>query len=198
MQRPNPAPIERLGMTLFWLCQAVAARMGGDQLSMKLIELIIGRIRSIKQGIARIAELVRSGKYVARRSPTKPRATTTPRKPAEKSLLSVKRFGWLLPLVPDATGARSQLSYLLQEPEIAELIAAAPKPMIRQLRSLCWMLRLEPPPILAQPKRPARPRPKPATTASAPPPPAPARPVRPEVPERWKKLPGPRYPKGCA
>jgi hypothetical protein len=199
MQRPHHIPAEKIGSLLFWLCQAVVAKMAGGQLSSPIIALIIGRIRSIKQAIARLAEQLHNGKYTPRHRSEKPRAVT-PRKPAEKTPLRLQKFGWLLALVPEAAGSRSQLQFLLADPQFSDFIAAAPKPMIRHLRSLCWMLRLEPPPVLARPKRPAKPRPAPAPRATKTPvPEAPDRPGFGKLSNpKWPKLPGPRYPKGCA
>ena len=195
MQRPHHAPAGKIGLLLFCLCQAVAAKMAADQLSSRIIALIIGRIRSIKQSIERLAELLDTGKYTPRRSSEKPRAAAT-RKPAEKTPLRLQKFGWLLAMVPESAGARSQLDFLLRDPEFSQFIAAAPKPMIRHLRSLCWMLRLEPPPVLARPKRPAKPRPAPAPRATKTPvPEAPDRPGFGKLSNpKWPKLPGPRYP----
>jgi hypothetical protein len=51
-----------------------------------------------------------------------------------------------------------------------KLIEAAPLTLGRPLRSLCWMLKLTPPEILAPPKRPRKPRPeKPAAENPEPP-----------------------------
>jgi hypothetical protein len=58
-----------------------------------------------------------------------------------------QEFGWLIKLVPEALGYRSQLEYLLRDEAMQALLAAAPPSISRPLRSLCWMLRLDPPPI---------------------------------------------------
>ncbi len=69
----------------------------------------------------------------------------------------------------------SQLQFLFAEPEMAALLAAAPAAMRRPLRSLCRMLGVEPPPILALPPRA---RPKQAQPPQAGPPPTPKRSLR--------------------
>jgi len=61
---------------------------------------------------------------------------------------------------------------------MAALLAAAPAAMARPIRSLCWMLRVDPPAAL---DRPAKPRP-PRQTPSAPEPP-PSSPPDPPLPE---------------
>jgi hypothetical protein len=70
----------------------------------------------------------------------------------------------------------------MAEPDIAAVLAAAPVPAWRILRSVCWMLGVEKPPVLAKldrrpPKspKPAKPPPvlPPWATYQPPPPPAP-------------------------
>jgi hypothetical protein len=185
---PNPTPSERFATLLQWLSKAVGEMSGGDRLSYLLIGLIIDRIRGIKQGFARIAARIRDGKYAPRRfARRRPPAVRRPRPPNPLP----HTFGWLLNLVPDAVAFRSQLESLLQNPEMAALLATAQGSLRRPLRSLCWMLRVSPPPILARPrpapakdepattktppKRPPPPSPPPARAASAPEPPPPAR-----------------------
>ena len=92
-------------------------------LSTPLIGLIVTRIREIKQHFARIAALIRNGDYAPRRfAPRRPQAEPKPRPPSQLP----RKFGWLLKLVPQAVGSRSQLQNLLRDPEMVALIAAAP------------------------------------------------------------------------
>jgi hypothetical protein len=85
---------------------------------------------------------------------------------------------------------RGGLRDLLQEPEMKTLIEAAPEAMLPPLRSLCWALGWQPPPILARPRKPRTPKPKPVEAKEAPEPDW--QPSLPGLP----KLPGPRWPKG--
>jgi hypothetical protein len=87
-------------------------------------------------------------------------------------------FGWVLPLIPpywNANGYGAALEGLLADPEMVALIEAAPVTLGRPLRSLCWMFRVKPPPILAPPRRTSPgphappPEPPPSVTADAPP-----------------------------
>jgi hypothetical protein len=57
-----------------------------------------------------------------------------------------KKFGWLLKLERDAVVHRTHLERLLRDAEIAALMAAAPASMGRELRSLCHVLGVTPPP----------------------------------------------------
>jgi hypothetical protein len=165
------------------LCQAVHTRSHWG-LPLSLIALIIDRIRGINQRVASLAARIGAGDHLPRRfAPRRPPAAPRPRAPAKLP----QKFGWLLPLVPDAVGYRSQLENLLRDPEMAALLAAAPASLSRPLRSLCWMLRLTPPDILARPPS-ARPKSRP---------PKPERPPtekRPKKPEKVRYVFGLRYP----
>jgi hypothetical protein len=138
---------------------------GGDRLSYLLIGRIAGRILAIKQSVARLAARIAAGTYAPRRFARR-RSPGVPRPRPPDTL--PRTFGWLLPLVPEAVVFRAQLESLLQDPEMAGLLAAAPASLARPIRSLCWMLRVDPPPILAPP-RPAAPPPAQAAAATPPP-----------------------------
>ena len=173
MPNPQPTAAERFARFLLHVIQGVAARSGAG-LPFPLIGLIGNRIRLIKQSIARLAARVADGTYAPRRSgPRRESESPTPRQPSKLP----QKFGWLLPLVPDAVVWRSQLESLLRDPEVVALLAAAPASLGRPLRSLCWMLCLRPPDILAPPPR-ARP------AKAAPPTPAPAAGESPPTPKR--------------
>jgi hypothetical protein len=145
---PRP-PAEIFATLTQWLTRAVVVMIGGNRLPQPLVNLIVDRIRGIRQRFSRIAARIAAGRYVARPQKAPPRrrpGQAPPKDPLPKN------FGWLLPLVPDAVCFRSQLEGLLQNPEMAALIAAAPAPMGRALRPLCRMLGLTPPAILARPR----------------------------------------------
>ena len=165
MPNSPPTPAERFATILQWLTRAVAAQMGGERLPLPLIALIVERIRRIKQRFADLADRIGAGLYTPRRHSTPPRRRPgQPPPPLEKL---PQKFGWLLKLVPQAVGYCSQLEHLLRDPEMAALLTAAPTAMRRPIRSLCRMLGLSPPPILALPPRPKPPpAPSPATTAA--------------------------------
>ena len=168
MRMPNPAPCtpdERFATMLRWLTRAVMAMMGGERLPLPLIALIVDRIRRIKQRFSHFAARVADGFYIPRQRSAPPRRRPGQAPPPPNKL--PQKFGWLLKLVPEAVGYRAQLEHLLRDPEMAALLAAAPTAMRRPLRSLCRMLGLPPPPILALPPRPKPPpAPSPATTAA--------------------------------
>ena len=169
MSNPPPCtPPERFATILQWLTRAVTAMMGGERLPLALISLICERIRRIKQRFATLAARVGAGLYTPRRRSAPPQRRPGQPPPPKNPLPNT--FGWLLKLVPDAVGYRSQLEHLLRDPEMAALLAAAPTAMRRPLRSLCRMLGLPPLPTLALPPRP-RPPPAPAAKKREKPPP---------------------------
>jgi len=153
-----PTPAERFADILWYLAQAVVTRSAFG-LSQPLINLIVTRIRDAKQAFARLAARIEAGTYAPRRrasTPPRPPAVQKPRPPPNPL---ARKFGWLLPLVPAAVASRGHLENLLRNPEMAALLAAAPGSLRRPIRSLCWMLRVEPPAILALPRKPRPPRP---------------------------------------
>jgi hypothetical protein len=86
-----------------------------------------------------------------------------------------RKAGWLIPLVPEAAAAGSQLRHLLADPEMAALVEAAPQ-MGRLLRPLCRSLGVRLPPGLPPqpgaakprtPRQPPAPRPAPANGTAA-------------------------------
>jgi hypothetical protein len=160
---PQPAA-ERFAAMLFHLCQAVAAQTGWG-LSLQMISLVITRIDRIRLRFAELAARIAEGRHVPRKSTISPRKR--PGQPPPQNRLP-NRFGWLLPLERHAVATRAQLESLLLQPDMAALLAADPAAMRRPLRSLCWMLAVTPPPILALP---AKPRPPPAEPEPEPPPP---------------------------
>jgi hypothetical protein len=162
----TPTPAENLSAFLRGLLTAVCAMMGGERLSLQVIAAITDRIRQVNQRFGRLAARLAAGTYKPRRFHGRKPAAAKPRR---RSPLP-HEFGWLLPLVTDAVGYRAQLEHLLlRNPEMLALMEQAPVPMARILRPLCWMLRLEPPPVLARPRPKAPPPRRKASPRSKPP-----------------------------
>ena len=129
------------------LCDAVAARGGRGGLAGPLVILIWGRLSRMAVRFARLTARVAAGTAAPRRRASPRKATARPRPPYQR--LS-RRFAWLPPVVPGAAAYGSQLQYLMADPEMAALIAAAPQ-MGRILRPLCRLLGVRPPPGLIAP-----------------------------------------------
>ena len=192
-----PTPAETFASILWCLAQAVVTRSAFG-LSQPLIVLIITRIRDAKQAFARLAARIEAGTYAPRRrsaTPPRPPAVQKPRPPPNPL---ARKFGWLMPLVPGAVVFGGHLDSLLRDPEMAELLAAAPVSLRRPIRSLCWMLRVEPPKILARPAKPRPPREKkPRAKRETLPPYYP--PTPPNMPAWWADPPRlTRWPKGIS
>jgi hypothetical protein len=175
MQVP-PAPLTAIAL-FRGIIQRIAFWMTAYNVSGRLpytINLpLMGRLGRIGQLLTRLTELVQAGRYTPRRQSGK-RTPPAVRRPRQTGPLP-REFGWLTTLLPETQETRGTLVFLLDQPETIALIKAAPTPLIRPLRSLCWALRLTPPPILARPKPASAPpaEPPPAKTEAPAPEPAP-------------------------
>jgi hypothetical protein len=182
------------------LIMDVSRRVASGGIAMALNVFITSRLIGYRQRIDDIVARIRAGTYVRRRPSSKPRAPATVPRPPRPPGPVKQSFGWVLPLIPpywNANGYGAALESLLADPEMVALIQAAPVALGRPLRSLCWMLRLKPPPVLAPPKRsvprpttPPAPDPKPPAPAAAAPPPASA-PPRPHPPRPHRRAAAP-------
>jgi hypothetical protein len=123
----------------------------------------MARFMRLREVLTRATLLVQAGRHAPRRrSGTRsPPAVWRPRQPGPLP----REFGWLTTLMPQVQETRGTLFHMLDQPEMAALIEAAPSALIPPLRSLCWALRLKPPPVLARPRRPAPPPAAPEATA---------------------------------
>ena len=142
--------------------------------------VLSSRIRRFAALVAR----VRAG--IVRKPPATPRPTAAPRPRSARETLS-RRRGWLLSVIPGAIAYASQLSHLLAQPDMAELIARAPS-LGRLIRPLAQMLAMDLPAALQRPPPPRRPRPK--VEKPKPPPPDRSLPSRrPSIVVRGSRLP---------
>ncbi len=158
------APADRFALIIAELCRAVAAHGAGRGWAGPFIILIWRRLRRMSTRFTRLAGRIQTGPRPAPRArirrarPCRP--DRTPRTP--------RGFAWLIRQVPQTAGGASQLQYLLAEPEMAALIAAAPQAG-RILRPLCRMLGIRPPPGLRAPPPAPRAAPPRAEPRTAPP-----------------------------
>ena len=182
---PNsPTPAERLAAILLQLSIAVDGRMLVGWLARPLSFLILDRIRIISHAFIRLAGRIAAGRYVPRTYDPRRQVEKRPRRPNPLPT----EFAWLRQLAPEATiAAAGYLEQLFADPEMAALLAAGPAPLRRPLRSLCRMLGVVPPPILALPARPRK-----SIPAREPKPRA--APERPKRPSRVRYVFGLRYP----
>ena len=184
-----PPPPERFRHLIDVITRAVVAHTGWDQrMSLTLIGLITERLRGIKRSFLRLAASIQAGRYRRRAVSPRPRAARIPADPLPK------KPGWLEGYLPETVHFRGFLDEMLRDPEMVALIQSAPDALGRPLRSLCRMIGLRPPPILARPPRaapaPAPPKPPPARTA--------AKPQTPPAPPRFRAAPAPANPPAVA
>src|SRR5579862_3239724 len=117
-----------------------------------LFHLIFNRLSAIQQRFRRIADRVAAGTYFPRRYPSRRRPTA--QKPRRPNPLPTE-FGWLRKLLPEPAQYAGQLDHLLRDPALVALMAAAPGPLRRPIRSFCRMLAVTPPTILDREKNPS-------------------------------------------
>ncbi len=135
---------ERFSIVLDGLYRAVAARFAGRRLPVALITLICARLRRFEREVLALVAAIRAGRVrvghghggrpgVARGAKAKvPNAARLPR-----------GFAWLIVAVPyEAANYASQLRAVLQDPEMATLIAGSPR-LAKLLRPMCRALALE-------------------------------------------------------
>jgi hypothetical protein len=141
-QIASPAPADRLALIIEGLCQAVARRLGLAGLAGPFLLLIWTRLRRIKVRFARriLAPLPISSRPQAVPEAMIASAAKQSRiRPHSASHPLPRQRAWLLRLVPETASGASQLRYFLADPEVAALLAAAPK-LQGILRPLCHML----------------------------------------------------------
>ena len=186
---PYPPP-ERFRHLIDVITRAVVAHTGWDQrMSLTLIGLITERLRGIKWTFLRLAACIQAGRYRRRAFSPRPRDASGHAPPIRGADPLPKKSGWLEDLLPETVQFRGFVDQMLRNPEMEALIRAAPDALGRPLRSLCRMIGLRPPPILARPPR-AAPAPAPAPPArTAAKSPAPRH--GPPAPPRFRAAPAP-------
>jgi len=160
-------PAERIATVFAWILAGARrglannlAKLDGP-VQMMLYRLVGEKITQTRDRLIRLAERVAAGwtyqpkPYAKRKSPTRP-----PRTPDPLTTGSL----WLVRAAPghDTTAAAAaDLRRLLEEPEIAAVLAAAPVPAWRIVRSLCWALGVRKPAVLgpSKPPKPGKPLP---------------------------------------
>ena len=187
-------PAERFAGILAWLNRALAAAAAKNRLMAPLILLLWPRLNRLAARFASLAARVAAGTAAPRRRTSPRPASARPRKPYARL---PRRFGWLLRLEREAAAAAgSQLQHLLTDPEMADILAAAPQAG-RLLRPLCRMLGVRPPVVLAPPPRPAGPPVAARRRAAGRPFPATPPPDSPHAPPRAGPRPPRRSPLGA-
>ena len=185
---PSHAPAERFARLLATLLAMLGARLerpGRPGLPGPLILVVANRLNRIFHRLARYAARWQAGTLTPpRKRPTTPRRRA-PAARAPDMLPAGQR--WLVRLVPGIGVGASHLQHLLDDPDMAAMLRAAPQ-IGRTLRPLWRMLSADRLPDILRPPRPA-PAP-PAAVAARPVPPEP-RPPAPSRPPRGLSPPAP-------
>ena len=166
-------PAERCAGIVLGIQRALVFQGLGRVLGEALQRLLSHRLRAAAAHILAIAARLQAGTLRLRpprerirppRKPAPPEAEAAPDAPEKPRF--PRSFAWLLHRTTGMGFGRSQLTHLLHQPDMAELIAAAP-PIAHHLRPICRMLGVKPPPGLFPTRRPRRkPTPKPAPPAA--------------------------------
>ena len=148
-------PAERFATIMESVFRALAAQGRRGTLVGPLLFLVCNRLRTAAARVLALTAQLQAGTLRLRPSRARRAAARRPDPPAaqEPAKLRLPRgFGWLRRRVRAVGFGRSQLEYLLAQPDMAALIAAAP-PIGRQIRPICRMLGVRPPPGLFPPPR---------------------------------------------
>jgi len=131
-----------------------AEQLSGNWIPLPLLYLLSQRLKRIGRRFARLVAQFRAGTLPEVR--VRP-APASPRPPAAPVMVRLNRTA-LLSMVQGASVWRYVLLQMLDDPEMAVVIAGVPQ-LGRELRPLCGMLGITPPAGLALPARPRRVRP---------------------------------------
>ncbi len=159
----------RFSVIIRGLLTAILLRHNGGKLSYEMMQAINHRVMRAAHLVRRLGEALAKGVPIpTRRSPVpratekpgdteKPRGTRKPPAPAAEGAIRLPRnFAWMTKLVgTEAAAAGSQLRALMEDPEMAALLAASPR-MVRTLKPLCRMLGANMPPPHSPPPRPPK------------------------------------------
>ena len=141
----SPSPFLNLSTVIRGLRGAVGGWGGRGLLSQVLVMLLYRRLGGICENMERLSQRFQAGRLrqVAARRVGTERNAVDRRERVEASVRFPGRFGWLVRLASyHAAGYGCQLREILGQPEMVELLLAAPQ-AARVLRPLCRMLAVE-------------------------------------------------------
>ena len=154
----NTSPLPSLSLSLSAVLCALRAAVGGWEvrgvMNHVLAMLLHRRLGEICGKIERLAARFQAGRLWRRQV----QARNDARRPTKCVRIWPRRFGWLVRAVSyQAAGYGAQLRAILEQPEMVELLQAAPQ-AARILRPVCRMLAVEasllrPGECVAEPKK---------------------------------------------
>jgi hypothetical protein len=189
-----PAPpinlSDRFRLSIVGLCGVLAVLASRQPAVSELLMLVWRRLRRMSVQFSALADRFRAGKLrVASAAPNRTACRAASRAPSSppSARLPSRPAGWLFRMMPEVDGDgyhvasyraqvaafRSQLTYLLNDPETLALIEATPKQAARLLRPLCHLLGIESVPALLRKPAADRAPPAPAPAAGGPATPSP-------------------------
>jgi hypothetical protein len=151
----TPTPIyasDRFTSIIEGLCRVLTKHGRARFITAPVLLLIWNRIMRMARRFASLTERYCAG-TLAEPAPARSQGTSPrpPRVPAGEAL--PHHFRWLVNMIPEAEAIAGDVCWLLQRPEMEELIDMAPQ-VGRILRPLCRMLGIDPPSALRRPMRP--------------------------------------------
>ena len=156
---------ERFGLLNRSVREAVAKHIARDRNSGPWILAVCNRMSRLTARLLRLIAQTEAGTLPKpRKRPARnPEPAAKPEAPTKQPDTSPtpklsRAFGWLGRTVWEARVSGSQLTFLLDQPEVQAFLQATPQAG-RVLRPLCQMLGVTLPPVLQLPVRPRRPRP---------------------------------------
>jgi len=141
----SPSPYSNLSVVIRGLRGALGGWGVQGLLSQALVMLLYRRLGGICGQMERLSQRFQAGRLwrVAARAVATERGAADRRKQAVISLRWPGRFGWLVRLASyHAAGYGCQLAEILRQPEMVELLLAAPQ-AARILRPVCRMLAVD-------------------------------------------------------
>jgi hypothetical protein len=168
---PIPGLARSFSLVIAGLCRATASRIAVDRCAGPLLIRIFTRLHRLAARLTSLVAQVQAGGTLPPPRPRHPVARPDRRERRQARLPASS--GWLLGVVPSAAEYAGQVQALLDDPETAALLAAAPRAG-RLLRPLCRMLALPLPDHLRRSKPRSTPPATGADMADPSPDPAPA------------------------
>jgi HAMP domain-containing protein len=153
METFTSEPAQRFITLIEGLCHVLIKHGRARFIAAPMLVLIWNRVIRMSRRFARLAERVHLGTLSlpapARSRDASPRPARV--RPAAEALPG--HFRWLVNMIPETEAIAGDVCWLLQRPEMEELIDMAPQ-VGRILRPLCRMLGIDPPSALRRPMRP--------------------------------------------
>jgi hypothetical protein len=142
---PAPGLAQTFALVIAGLCRATASHIAIDRRAGPLLVRIFSRLHRLAARMTSLVARIQAGKLPP------PRATRPITGPSRRKPRLPESSGWLRRIVPGTAEYAGQVQALLDDPQTAALLEAAPQAG-RILRPLCRMLAVPLPENLRRPK----------------------------------------------